>query len=176
MAIISGTTLTYGSGATQQAGGGKVIQYGYGEYAVRTSLPDGNNYIYWSAATINRQRSDSDFHVVSTQPGHNYYSYPYGGCFVEIQDPSGNNYRSYKGVQYIVCYESGNQEIVLRADWTFRANVISSNTGSWEVRFGYQSINGGNNKWAQIWNPNANDDGRGYQKSSTCFIEEIVYG
>tara|TARA_B100000131_G_scaffold233783_1_gene225685 strand:+ start:1805 stop:2338 length:534 start_codon:yes stop_codon:yes gene_type:complete len=176
MATISGTTLTYGSGASQTAGGGKVIRYGYGEYNTRTSLPNANNYIFWDACTINRQRSDSDFHVVALMPGHDWHSFPYGGTFVEIKDVSGNKYRSYKGSQYLCCGEGGSQEIVMKVDWTFRDSAIASTTGNWTVHFGYQSYNGGNNKWCNIWNPNASDDGRGYQKSSTCFVEEIIYG
>ena len=46
MAQITGTSLIYGSGASQSAGGGKVIQYGYGENNTRTSLSTNNNYIY----------------------------------------------------------------------------------------------------------------------------------
>ena len=176
MAQISGTTLTFGNGSTQQAGGGKVIQYAYGEYATRTSFPDANNYLFWTACTIQRQRADSDLHVVALLPGHNRYSYPFGGTFVEVEDPSGNKYRSYKGSQYICCHEGDNQEIVMKVDWTFRDSVLSNNTGGFVVRFGWQAINGTNNKWAQILNPNASDDNRGYQKSSTSFVEEIIYG
>ena len=173
---ISGTTLTYGSGTSQTAGGGKVISYGYGEYNTRTSLPDQNNYIFWDAATINRKRADSDFHVVALMPGHNWNSFPFGGCFVEVKDASGNKYRSYYGAQYLPCGEGANQEVTFKVDWTFRDSVLNNNTGNWTVHFGYQSNDGGNNRWAVIWNPNASDDGRGYQKSSTCFVEEIIYG
>ena len=176
MAQISGTTLTYGSGATQQAGGGKVIQYAYGEYAVRTSIPVANNYIFWNGPTIQRQRADSDLHVVALLPGHDRYSYPYGGVFVELEDSSGNKYRSYKGAQYIACHEGGSQEVVMKVDWTFRDSAISNNTGGFIVRFGYQAVDGTNNRWCNIWNPSASDDNRGYQKSSTCFVEEIIYG
>ena len=173
---ISGTTLTFGNGSTQQAGGGKVISYGYGEYSTRTSFPDQNNYIYWDAATINRTRADSDIHVKSMQQGHQKYSYPFGGTFVEIKDPSGNKYRSYMGSHYEPCRENDQQEVIYQCDWTFRDSAISNATGNWTVHFGWQSINGTNNKWCRIWNPNNNDDGRGYQKSSVCFVEEIIWG
>ncbi len=176
MATISGTTLTYGNGSTQQVGGGKVIQYAYGEYNVRTSFPDANNYIFWNACTIQRQRADSDLHVVALLPGHDRYSYPFGGTFVEVEDSSGNTYRSYKGSQYMPCLEGASQEVIMKVDWTFRDSVLSNNTGGFIVKFGWQAINGSNNRWCQIWNPNASDDNRGYQKSSTCFVEEIIYG
>ena len=176
MSTISGTTLTYGNGSTQQVGGGKVIQYAYGEYNVRTSFPDANNYIFWNACTIQRQRADSDLHVVALLPGHDRYSYPFGGTFVEVEDSSGNTYRSYKGSQYMPCLEGASQEVIMKVDWTFRDSVLSNNTGGFIVKFGWQAINGSNNRWCQIWNPNASDDNRGYQKSSTCFVEEIIYG
>ena len=95
MAQITGTSLIYGSGASQSAGGGKVIQYGYGEYAVRTSLPVDNNYIFWNGPTIQRQSADSDFHVVALMPGHAWNSFPFCGMFVEMKDSSNNKYRSY---------------------------------------------------------------------------------
>ena len=173
---ISGTTLTYGNGSTQQAGGGKVISYAYGEYATRTTFPDQNNYIYWDACTINRKNADSDIRIKSMQQGHNKHSYPFGGTFVEIKDSSNNKYRSYYGSHYEPCREGGNQEIIYVCDWTFRQADINNSTGNWTVHFGWQSINGSNNRWAHIWNPNASDDGRGYQKSSTCFVEEIIWG
>ncbi len=176
MATISGTTLTYGNGSTQQVGGGKVIQYAYGEYNVRTSFPDANNYIFWNACTIQRQRADSDLHVVALLPGHDRYSYPFGGTFVEVEDSSGNTYRSYKGSQYMPCLEGASQEVIMKVDWTFRDSVLSNNTGGFIVKFGWQAINGSNNRWCQIWNPNASDDNRGYQKSSTCSVEEMIYG
>lgn len=173
---ISGTTLTYGNGSTQQAGGGKVIQYGYGEYAVRTSLPVDNNYIFWNGPTIQRQRADSDLHVVALLPGYGHYSYPYGGVFVEMRSPANVRYRSYKGAQYIPCLENGTCEVAMKVDWTFRDSVLNNETGGWLVSFGYQAADGTSNRWCNIWNPNASDDNRGYQKSSTCFVEEIIYG
>ena len=176
MATISGTTLTYGSGATQQAGGGKVIAYAYGEYGTRTTFPSTNNYVYWQAATLNRKSANSDIRVKSMQQGHDKASYPFGGTFVEIQDPSGNKYRSYKGSHYEPCREGGNQEVIYVCDWTFRNANISSSTGNWVIQFGWQSADGTNNRWARIWNPNASDDGRGYQKTSTVFVEEIIWG
>ena len=173
---ISGTTLTYGNGSTQQAGGGKVIQYGYGEYAVRTSLPVANNYIFWNGPTIQRQKTNSDFHVVALLPGYARYSYPFGGVFVEMRSPANVRYRSYEGAQYIPCLENDTCEVVMKVDWTFRESVLNNETGGWLVSFGYQAVDGTNNRWCNIWNPNASDDNRGYQKSSTCFVEEIIYG
>ncbi len=173
---ISGTSLTYGSGVSQTAGGGKVISYAYGEYCTRTSFPNSNNYIYWDACTINRKNAGSDIRVKSLQAGCQKNSYPFGGTFVEIKDSSNNKYRSYKGSAYEPCRENNSQELVYLCDWTFRDADISNLTGNWTVHFGWQSINGQNARWANIWNPNVTDDGRGYQKCSTCFVEEILYG
>ena len=174
---ISGTTLTYGNGTTQGSGGGRVIQYGYGENNTRTSLSTNNNYIYWgTAAQLQRQRSDSCLRIKAMMPGHEKYSYPYGGTFVEVEDPNGTRFRSYVGSVYEPCRESSNMEIILLVEKTFLAADLNSNTGTWKVHFGYQSNNGSNNRWAAIWNPNNNDDGRAFQKGSTCFVEEIVYG
>ena len=176
MAQLTGTSLVYGSGASQTAGGGKVIRYAYGEYCTRTSLSVSNNHIFWQAATLNRQRSDTDIHVKALMAGHNKYSYPFGGTFVELKDPSNNLYRSYIGSAYEPCREGGGQEIVMYVDYTFRDSAISNATGNWVIQFGYQAIDGTNNRWAEIWNPSGSDDGRGWQKCSTCFVEEIMYG
>lgn len=176
MAQLTGTSLVYGSGASQTAGGGKVIRYAYGEYCVRTSLSINNNHIFWQAVNLNRQRNDTDIHVKALMAGHNKYSYPYGGTFVELKDPSNNLYRSYTGSAYEPCREGGNQEIVMYVDYTFRDSAISNATGNWTIQFGYQSSNGSNNRWAEIWNPSNSDDGRGWQKCSTVFVEEIKYG
>ena len=74
------------------------------------------------------------------------------------------------------CGEGGSQEITFKVDWTFRDSAIASTTGNWTVHFGWESNDGTNYKWCHVWNPSASDDGRGYQKSSTCFVEEIIYG
>jgi hypothetical protein len=178
MATIGGTTLNYGSTGTQTSAGGKIINYGFAKYDTRTSLPvaGSSEYTFWNAASMTRSLSTSHIRAVAMLPGHGYYSYPYGGCFCALVRPDNSRLNKWYGTMYQPNLEGGAQEIMWYTDYTFIPSEIGTQTGTYRLDFGYWSSNGSDNRWANIWNPNASDDSRGYQKGSVSFIEEIVFG
>jgi len=178
MASISGTTLTYGSNQTQTTAGGKIVNYGFAKYSTRTSLPvtGSSEYTMWNGASMTRSLSNSYIRGTGMLPGNGRYSYPYGGCFCALVRPDGSRLTRWVGTLYQPCLEGDNQEVIWHTDYTWSASDIGTQTGTYRLDFGYWSINNSDNRWANIWNPNASDDSRGYQKGSVSFIEEIAYG
>lgn len=175
---ISGTQLTFGNGQSQSTAGGKILNYGFAKYSTRTSLPvDGSNeYTFWNGASMTRSKTDSYIRGTAMLPGHGYYSYPYGGCFCALVRPDGSRINRWTGTLYQPNLEGASQEIIFFTDYTWSASDIGTQTGTYRLDFGYWSVNGSNNRWANIWNPSNSDDSRGYQKGSVSFIEEIAYG
>lgn len=178
-ASISGTTLTYGNGETQTTAGGKIINYGFAKYSVRTTLPNAGSseYTFWNAASCTRSKTNSYIRGVGLLPGHGYNSYPYGGVFISLVNVgTGARLTRWVGAMYQPNLEGSAQEIMMYCDYTWTDTEIGAATGTFRLDFGYWASNGSDNRWAVIWNPNASDDGRGSQKGSTSFIEEIIYG
>ena len=178
MASISGTTLTYGSGAAQTTAGGKILNYGFAKYSVRTGLPvtGSSEYTFWSGASMTRSKSDSYIRGTAMLPGHGRYSYPYGGCFCALVRPDATRITRWTGTLYQPNLEGDGQTVIWFTDYTWSASDIGTQTGTYRLDFGMWSNNGSDNRWANIWNPSSSDDSRGYQKGSVSFIEEIAYG
>ena len=175
---ISGTTLTYPSGSTQTTGGGKVINYDFDEYSVRTSLPTSANTYFWTPnISLTRSSSTSYIHIEAQMTGHGNYSYPMNGTFHELIRPDNSRVRVWHGCLYQPNLESGAQEIIFLSDYVFTPSEIGTQTGTYGIAFGWDVNDGsGGHRWCNIWNPNSNDDGRAAQTGSTCFMSEVIYG
>lgn len=177
MATISGTTLTFGNGQTQSAAGGRVISYGYSKYSTRQGGIGGNsNYVQWNGASMTRKRTDTYIRATAMLPGHGRYNYPLGACFCQLVRPDGTTLRRWHGTLHQPVLEGDGQEVIWFTDYTWSASDIGTQVGTYRLDFGANTINGDECKWANIWNPNSSDDGRGCQKGSVSFIEEIYYG
>jgi hypothetical protein len=177
MASINGTTLTYGNSQTQTTAGGKIINYGFAKYSVRSTMPNAGSseYTFWNGASMNRSRTDSYIRATAMLPGHGYNSFPYGGCFCALVRPDGSRLNRWTGTLYQPNLEGGAQEILWFTDYTWSSSDIGTQTGTYRLDFGMWSNNGSDNRWCVTWNPNASDDSRGFQKGSVSFIEEIAY-
>jgi len=175
---ISGTQVTYPSGAVQTTSGGKVINYGFAEYSTRTSLPTSADYIFWSnGGLMTRSSSTSYIHVEAQMTGHGRYSYPMNATFCELIRPDNSRVRTWKGNIYQPNLENGGVEVILLTDYMFTPAEIGTQTGSYGIAFGWDvADNGGGNRWCNIWNPDSNDDNRAAQTGSTCFMSEVIYG
>jgi hypothetical protein len=173
---ITGTGIQFPSGT--QVSAGKIITFHYTEYGVRQSTPlqsGSSNYDLWTANSFTRKRSNSAIRVKGMLPGSDAYSYPYGGTYVSLTSPGGTVYRSFAGSTYQSNYQ-GEIHILWYVDYIWPAADISSETGTWTVKYGYGDISGGggNKPWEQEWNPNSSDDSRAFQTYSTSMVEEII--
>jgi hypothetical protein len=169
MAIILGATGITFSDGTVQTGVDRIVNVTISENNSRNSLSIANQ-VLWSH-TFNRVLTNSDIRVTAHMPGTGPYCYPFYGNYCELVNPSGTTYRSYTGANYI--HSNPGYEVNFYVDYMWRAAELSSTSGSWTIRYGWETSGGGGGcRIFNVWNYNISDDSRAYQQGSTSVVKE----
>lgn len=169
MAItLTGTGIQFPDGSTQ-AVADVIVNCTVATNEGRANIGTGDQ-VLWSHS-FTRVLSNSDIRVTSHLPGTGPYCYPFYGNYCELVNPSGGTYRSYIGSNYIHSYPG--YEVNWYNDYMWTAADLNSQTGTWQVRYGWVNCNGANNcRPFNVWNYNNSDDNRAYQQGSTSVVRE----
>ena len=168
--------IYYGDGTN--SGQGRVIRTSYASTSTRSSVNTlyGTGYqTLWSPLTINKKSTSSVLHIMAHMIGHGKYSYPYYNTYVYLSHNNAN-YSTYLGSNYSIGAYIGSGSIIWSVN-TIITNANLSNPAAGtniNLEFRYSSVNGGNNKPFEVFNPNVSDDNRGAQQGSWCVVNELV--
>ncbi len=178
MAIsLTGTGITTPAGTFQHASP-TIVGWNYAEYSARSGAIQSMNTFgtaLWTAhVNYNRKSSTSGFRLIGQIPGHNRYSYPYWGMALHITPPGASTISiPARGTFYQACPENESVEVIWWTDTYIPASTLGSSTGNFTVQYAQMTQSGsGSNGFAETWNPNSNDDGRGAQTGSTSLLLE----
>lgn len=183
---ITGTALNLGG--IDQYTENKVVGHNENTYGSRfgngqtggTSGVAGATYV-WTGNTFTRTRPDSTIYVNGIIKGHDDWSYPYYGTFVQLRNQDGTQYTSWIGSSYIHHVDtsgSGHQDNYhvtwfVKKAWT-PAEIGTNFGGTWQIWYGYAQSSGSGNRPFTIMNPSKSDDNRGYQQFSTSYVTELA--
>jgi hypothetical protein len=173
--------IYYGDGSNSNSG--RIIKISYADSSAygRTSINatssggEGGQRTLWTALTHSKVSASSSLRVQMHITGGVKYSYPYYGTGVRAEW-SGGNYTTFHGSNYSIGAYIGNGQVLWLIDYTFTPSNLSNQTGNIGIKAIYRTnpSQGGNDRPFNIWNPNASDDNRGFQKQSTCIVTEFV--
>ena len=172
--------IYYGDGSNSNSG--RIIKISYADSSAygRTSVSgtgstgSAGQRTLWTALTHNKLSATSHLRCQMHIAGHSKHSYPFYGTGVKAEWTGGGVYTTFEGSSYSIGAYIGSGSVLWLIDYTFTPSNLSNQTGNITFKAIYQSANSTNDKPFGIWNPNANDDGRGYQKQSVCIITEFV--
>ena len=105
------------------------------------------------------------------------YSYPLHTTWTMLVCTSNHQVKSFEGNHYVHSYYADGE-----AHWVFNVlfypQELRGEVGSFEVRIGWgPQANGATDvRPIKIWNPDENDDGRGYNTYSYANIYELYLG
>lgn len=165
---LNSGSITFNDGSTQ-VGGDRLVNVTVASNTSRNASISVSNQILWSH-TFTRQLSNSDIRVTAHLPGTGSYCYPFYGTYCELVNPSGGTYKSFVGSNYQHSYPSA--EVNFYNDYMWTSSELSSETGTWTVRYGWQNSDGGGCKIFNTWNYNSSDDSRALQQGSTSIVKE----
>ena len=155
-----------------------LIGYNRNRYGKRASVNNGGEVTLWyDAVTLKRKYSDTHIHIQGEISGAGKYSYPLHTTWTMLVCPSGHTIKKYEGNHYVHSYYADGE-----VHWSFNVlfypQELRSEVGSYEVRIGWgpQADGSTNVKPIKIWNPDVNDDGRGYHTYSYANIYELYLG
>jgi len=171
--------IYYGDGSNSNSG--RIIKISYADSSAygRTSIPatsgsgESGQKVLWTALTHNKLSATSHLRVQMHIIGGVKYSYPYYGTGIRVEW-SGGNYTTFHGSNYSIGAYISNGSVLWLVDYTFTPANLSNQTGNIGVKAIYRTSSGSGDRPFNIWNPNASDDGRGFQKQSTCIVTEFV--
>ena len=173
--------IYYGDGSNSNSGRVIKVSYAdssaYGRTSVNTTSSggEGGQRTLWTALTHSKVSSTSHLRCQMHITGHGKYSYPYYGTGVRA-DYTGGNYTTFEGSNYSIGAYIGGGQVLWLIDYTFTPSNLNSQTGNvtFKAIFRSNPSQGGNDRPFNIWNPNASDDNRGFQKQSVCIVTEFV--
>ena len=170
--------IYYGDGTNSNSG--RVLGQKTSSNSTRTSMIGNSNnqdVDMWNMLTYNKLSSTSTIIVSAHITIHHDYSYPFYGTFCKATWNSGAGvYRNRSGCNYTIGQyaSSTNNQVIWKILTFFTAANLSNQTGNITFYASYTATSGQTgNKPALYWNPNATDDGRGFQKGSTCNVFEV---
>ena len=183
--------LAHGSGAAGQAikinsaangfefgVAGKTIQVVTTTNGTRGSMPLTSS-VYWiwapydSSSYFVKQKADTHLRVYAYLPGHSKYSYPYYGMTTQITTPSGSTHEVQRGCRYYHGGYYSTNDVHAEFDTIHTPADCGNAAGNMEIRFGYRTRDSSSNRPFNTWNPNENDDARGYQQYSYVVVTEF---
>lgn len=170
--ILDGTNnkIVFPDGSDTASGSDVLLKVTYAENSSRQSANSCNDCYWWSVG-FTRTSGASDIRITGLTHGQNNYCYPYYGTKIRLTAPNGTNYTSDGGTHYLhTQYDNGNVPLWTEKLWP--ASAINSQTGTWTVRFGWGHTGSGNCRPFEMINYNSNEDGRAYQRGSSCIIRE----
>ena len=170
--------IYYGDGTNSNSG--RVLGQKTSSYSTRTSMsgnPNNQDVDMWYMLTYNKISSTSTIIVSAHITMHHDYSYPYYGTFCKATWNGGAGvYRNRSGSDYSIRHysNSADNQVIWKILTFFTAANLSNQTGNINFYASYTATSGQtNNKPGLIFNPNNNDDNRGFQKASTCNVYEV---
>ena len=173
--------IYYGDGSNSNSG--RIIKISYADSSAygRTSISgtggagESNQITLWTALTHNKLSATSHLRCQMHIAGHSKHSYPFYGTGVRAEW-SGGNYTTFQGSSYSIGAYISSGSVLWLIDYTFTPSNLSNQTGNIGIKAIYRTnpSQGGNDRPFNIWNPNASDDNRGFQKQSTCIVTEFV--
>ena len=171
--------IYYGDGSNSNIG--RVIKVSYADSSAygRTSISgtsgagESGQRTLWTALTHNKLSATSHLRVQMHITGGSKHSYPYYGTGIRVEW-SGGNYTTFHGSNYSIGSYTSSGQVLWLVDYTFTPANLSNQTGNIGVKAIYRTASGSGDKPFNIWNPNASDDNRGFQKQSVCIVTEFV--
>lgn len=168
--------IYYGDGTNSNSS--RVLGQKHSSNQTRSSLvgnPNNQDVDLWNMLTYSKISSTSTIIVQAHITIHHDYSYPFYGTFCKATWNSGAGvYRNRSGCNYSMGKYSDSNQVVWKILTFFTAANLSNQTGNITFYASYTSTSGtSNNKPGLIFNPDANDDQRGFQKASTCNVYEV---
>ena len=168
--------IYYGDGSNSNSG--RVLGQKHSFNQSRSSMngnPNNQDVDLWNMLTYSKISSTSTMIVQAHITMHHDYSYPYYGTLCKATWNSGAGvYRNRSGCNYSLGKYADSNQVIWRILTFFTAANLSNQTGNITFYASYTATSGQTgNKPGLIFNPNASDDNRGFQKASTCNVYEV---
>ncbi len=168
--------IYYGDGSNSNSG--RVLGQKHSFNQSRSSMngnPNNQDVDLWNMLTYSKISSTSTMIVQAHITMHHDYSYPYYGTLCKATWNSGAGvYRNRSGCNYSIGKYADSNQVIWRILTFFTAANLSNQTGNITFYASYTATSGQTgNKPGLIFNPNSNDDNRGFQKASTCNVYEV---
>ena len=168
--------IYYGDGSNSNTG--RILGQKHSFNQTRSSMngnPNNQEVDLWNMLTYSKISSTSTIIVSAHITMHHDYSYPYYGTHCKATWNSGAGvYRNRSGCNYSIGKYADSNQVIWKILTFFTAANLSNQTGNITFYASYTATSGQtNNKPGMIFNPNANDDNRGFQKASTCNVYEV---
>jgi hypothetical protein len=145
------------------------IQVQHYQNNTRTALSTLASYTLWSSITFNKLQSNSYLVITGQLVFSNAYSYNMGYWW-----QIGNSGKRYDSIFQCHYPSDVTRAVSIKIGWFINGIYTTSDTGLQNISIGWNSINGGSDNPATVWNPNASDDARSQQHSSDLTIMEIA--
>ena len=152
--------------------------------STRSSVSNGganNNYYeqwepFTSGSPFVKTRADTSLHIEALLIGHGKNSYPWYGLNYRIRNTTGSSVDRIEriGVGYIIGDYHSSGSIHWYTNAILTASDLGNQAASFRLGHGWSSASSSNAKPFEIWNPNVNDDNRGFQKTSWSRITELL--
>ena len=168
--------IYYGDGSNSNSG--RILGQKHSFNQSRSSMngnPNNQDVDLWNMLTYSKISSTSTMIVQAHITMHHDYSYPFYGTFCKATWNSGAGvYRNRSGCNYSIGKYADSNQVIWKILTFFTAANLSNQTGNITFYASYTATSGQtNNKPGLIFNPNASDDNRGFQKASTCNVYEV---
>ena len=168
--------IYYGDGSNSNTG--RILGQKHSFNQTRSSMngnPNNQDVDLWNMLTYSKISSTSTIIVSAHITIHHDYSYPYYGTFCKATWNSGAGvYRNRSGCNYSLGKYADSNQVIWKILTFFTAANLSNQTGNITFYASYTATSGQTgNKPGLIFNPNSNDDNRGFQKASTCNVYEV---
>ena len=168
--------IYYGDGSNSNSG--RILGQKHSFNQSRSSMngnPNNQDVDLWNMLTYSKISSTSTMIVQAHITMHHDYSYPYYGTLCKATWNSGAGvYRNRSGCNYSIGKYADSNQVIWRILTFFTAANLSNQTGNITFYASYTATSGQTgNKPGLIFNPNSNDDNRGFQKASTCNVYEV---
>ena len=168
--------IYYGDGSNSNSG--RVLGQKHSFNQSRSSMngnPNNQDVDLWNMLTYSKISSTSTMIVQAQITMHHDYSYPYYGTLCKATWNSGAGvYRNRSGCNYSIGKYADSNQVIWKILTFFTAANLSNQTGNITFYASYTATSGQTgNRPGLIFNPNSNDDNRGFQKASTCNVYEV---
>ena len=168
--------IYYGDGSNSNSG--RVLGQKHSFNQSRSSMngnPNNQDVDLWNMLTYSKISSTSTMIVQAHITMHHDYSYPYYGTLCKATWNSGAGvYRNRSGCNYSIGKYADSNQVIWKILTFFTAANLSNQTGNITFYASYTATSGQTgNRPGLIFNPNSNDDNRGFQKASTCNVYEV---
>ena len=168
--------IYYGDGSNSNSG--RILGQKHSFNQSRSSMngnPNNQDVDLWNMLTYSKISSTSTMIVQAHITMHHDYSYPYYGTHCKATWNSGAGvYRNRSGCNYSIGKYADSNQVIWKILTFFTAANLSNQTGNITFYASYTATSGQtNNTPGLIFNPNASDDNRGFQKASTCNVYEV---